>query len=66
MDDATTGQLLEWVRSRFFGKYRGTRFDAVAANDPDYLRWIIEKSELDDGVKQSAAYWLEHASQAQS
>ena len=33
-----------------FGKYRGRRFDEIAASDPDYLRWIIEKSELETGI----------------
>lgn len=38
-----------------FGKHRGKRFDAVP---PEYLTWIIDKSELDEGVKFSAAHWL--------
>lgn len=43
------------LMTRFsFGKHRGQRFDAVP---PDYLRWIIEKSDMDAGVKFSAAYW---------
>ena len=37
-----------------FGKYRGRRYDEIAASDPDYLRWIIEKSELEEGIKHSA------------
>jgi exodeoxyribonuclease X len=41
-----------------FGKYRGRRYDEIAASDPDYLRWIIEKSELEAGIKHSARYWL--------
>jgi len=24
---------------------------AIAASDPDYLRWIVEKSELEEGIK---------------
>lgn len=40
------------------GKYRGQRCDAIAASDADYLRWIIEKSELEEGIKHSARYWL--------
>lgn len=67
---APWGQLLQWsdeppLYTRFhFGRYRGSRFDLIAANDPDYLRWIIERSDLEDGVKHSAAYWLEHAAPA--
>jgi Exodeoxyribonuclease X-like C-terminal len=40
-----------------FGKYRGHRYDEIAATDPDYLRWIVEKSELEEGVKYSAKHW---------
>jgi hypothetical protein len=40
------------------GKYRGRRYEAIAASDPDYLRWIIEKSELEEGIKHSAKHWL--------
>jgi hypothetical protein len=41
-----------------FGKYRGRRYAQVAARDPDYLRWIVEKLELEEGIKHSARYWL--------
>lgn len=41
-----------------FGKYRGKRYDEIAASDPDYLKWIITKSELDEGAKFSSSYWL--------
>lgn len=41
-----------------FGKYRGRRYADVAASDPDYLQWIIEKSELEEGIKHSARHWL--------
>jgi exodeoxyribonuclease X len=47
------------LHTRFhFGKYRGQRYDAIAASDADYLHWIVEKSELEEGVKHSARYWL--------
>jgi hypothetical protein len=47
------------LHTRFhFGKYRGQRFDTIAASDPDYLRWIVEKSELEEGVNHSARHWL--------
>lgn len=39
-----------------FGKHRGQRFDEAPA---DYLEWIRDKSEMDEGAKFSAAYWLE-------
>jgi exodeoxyribonuclease X len=37
------------LHTRFhFGKYRGRRYDEIAATDPDYLQWIVEKSELEE------------------
>ena len=56
--------LVQWsgepaLHTRFhFGKYRGMRYDAVAASDSAYLEWIVEKSELADDIKHSARYWL--------
>jgi Exodeoxyribonuclease X-like C-terminal len=41
-----------------FGKHRGRRYDEIAATHPDYLRWIIEKSELEAANKHSARHWL--------
>ena len=61
---ARWSELVQWssepaLHTRFhFGKYRGKRYDEIAASDPDYLRWIIEKSELEEGIKHSARYWL--------
>ncbi len=61
---ARWSDLVQWsgeptLYTRFhFGKYRGKRYDAIAAADSDYLRWIVEKSELEEGIKHSAAYWL--------
>ena len=61
---ARWSELVQWsgepaLYTKFhFGKYRGQRYDAIAASDPDYLRWIIEKSELEAGIKHSADYWL--------
>lgn len=34
----------------------------VPASDPEYLQWIVEKSELEEGIKHSARYWLTAAS----
>jgi exodeoxyribonuclease X len=65
---AQWSELVQWssepaLHTRFhFGKYRGRRYDAVAASDPDYLRWIVEKSELEEGIKHTAQYWLAAAS----
>ena len=30
-----------------FGKYRGKRVDRIADDDPAYLRWALEKVNLD-------------------
>ena len=63
---ARWSELVQWsgepaLYTKFhFGKYRGRRYDEIAASDPDYLRWIIEKSELEEGIKHSARYWLLH------
>jgi exodeoxyribonuclease X len=61
---ARWSDLVQWSRepalhTRFhFGKYRGKQYSEVAASDPDYLQWIIEKSELEEGIKHSASHWL--------
>ena len=44
-----------------FGKYRGKRYSDIAASDAEYLLWIVEKSELEEGIKHSARYWLSAA-----
>ena len=61
---ARWSDLVQWsgesvLYTKFhFGKYRGRRYDDITASDPDYLRWIIEKSELEAGIKHSARHWL--------
>jgi exodeoxyribonuclease X len=61
---ARWSELVQWsgepaLHTKFhFGKYRGQRFEAIAASDPDYLRWIVEKSEPEEGIKHSARHWL--------
>ena len=61
---ARWSELVQWsgepaLHTRFhFGKYRGKRYDEIAASDPSYLQWIIEKSELEEGIKHSASHWL--------
>jgi hypothetical protein len=63
---ARWSELVQWsgepaLHGVSIRKYRGRRYEDVAASDPDYLRWIIEKSELEEGVKHSARYWLDRA-----
>jgi DNA polymerase III epsilon subunit-like protein len=61
---ARWSELVQWsgepaLYTKFhFGKYRGQRYEDIAASDPDYLRWIIVKSELEESIKHSARYWL--------
>lgn len=61
---ARWGKLVQWsaehaLHTRFhFGKYRGKRYQEIATSDPAYLQWIIEKSELEEGIKHSAKHWL--------
>lgn len=67
---ARWSDLVQWsgepaLHTRFhFGKYRGKRYDEIAASDPAYLQWIVEKSELEEGIKNSARYWLDAASRS--
>jgi hypothetical protein len=57
-------ELVQWssepaLHTRIhFGKYRGRRYDETAASDPDYLRWIVEKSQLEEGIKYITRHWL--------
>ena len=37
---------------------RGHAYDEIASTDPSYLQWIVEKSELEEGIKHSAKHWL--------
>lgn len=63
----TVATLKDWsaeppLMTRFsFGKHRGQRFDAVPQ---DYLKWIIDKSDMDAGVKFSARHWTEKGNAA--
>jgi len=38
-----------------FGKHKGLRYDAAPR---DYLMWLADKSEMDEGTKHSARHWL--------
>jgi hypothetical protein len=61
---ARWSELVQWssepaLHARFhFGKYRRRRYEEIATSDPDYLRWIVDKSELEEGIKHSARHWL--------
>jgi len=42
-----------------FGKHKGVPLAEVARTSPDYLEWVIAKSELDADAKFSARHWLD-------
>jgi exodeoxyribonuclease X len=71
LSKATTyAQMVQWsseppLYTYFsFGKYKGQKIADIAIKDESYLTWIIEKSELDEGAKFSARYWLEKKREA--
>lgn len=43
-----------------FGKYykSGMTFEQCAADDPSYLEWVRDKSDMNEDTKFSARYWL--------
>lgn len=41
-----------------FGKHRGKTFKEVADADPQYLQWIVEKSDMDSDTKFTARHYL--------
>lgn len=65
---ARWSELVQWssepaLYTKFhFGKYRGQRYDTITASDPDYPRWIVDRSKLEEGIKHSARHWLEASS----
>ena len=67
---ARWSELVQWsaepaLHTRFhFGKYRGRSYAEIAAQRPRLPRWIIEKSELEEGIKHSARYWLDASMRA--
>jgi hypothetical protein len=46
-------------RLRHMGRI-GKRYDEIASTDPSYLQWIVETSEMEEGIKHSARHWLAH------
>jgi exodeoxyribonuclease X len=71
MGRAKWSDMLQWsaepplITTCNLPKHRGKRYDAIAAEDPSYLTWIIEKSELDADTKWNASYWLERPKKAE-
>lgn len=48
------------LKAMNFGKYFGSgmTFEQCARDDPSYLEWIRDKSDMDEDRKFSALYWL--------
>ena len=46
-------------RLRHMGRI-GKRYDEIASTDPSYLQWIVETSEMEEGIEHSARHWLAH------
>lgn len=42
-------------------KHRGVSFSEIARIDPNYLRWVVDKSELNEDVKYSSVLALREA-----
>lgn len=56
------------IKTMKFGKYRrqgiAMTFERCAQDDPSYLEWIRDGSEMDEDVKFSARYWLQKRAKA--
>lgn len=48
------------LKAMNFGKYygKGMTFEKCAQDDPSYLEWIRDKSDMNEDTKFSARYWL--------
>lgn len=57
MQQWSSAPPMEYV-CRFGNKHKGRRYDAIAADDPTYLEWIRDKSEMDADTKWVADHWL--------
>lgn len=62
----TVADMLKWSVEpalisicRFGSKHRGKAMSEIAREDPSYLKWVVNKSEMDSDTKWSAQYWLE-------
>ena len=50
-----TNMFVKWLpqsapnqpREIYFGKYKGQTYDDVARDDPDYLRWLAENTQIE-------------------
>lgn len=41
-----------------FGKHKGKSFDEIAVIDPQYLRWLLGTSDLDEDLQFTIRHWL--------
>ncbi len=56
------------IKAMNFGKYRGSgmTFEQCARDDPSYLEWIRDKSDMNEDTKFSAKYWLQKSRQKEA
>lgn len=65
--EASFADMVQWTKepmlfTKFnFGKHKGKSYAELAKDDPSYLQWIIDKSDMNADVKYSAAHWLRQA-----
>lgn len=61
-------QFVKWLpqsapdqpRMIYFGKYKGQTYNDIARDDPDYLRWLAENTQIDK-IRIYAEEALDHA-----
>lgn len=66
--EASFADMVQWTtepmlftKCTFGTKHKGRLYSDIAKDDPSYLRWIIDKSEMSEDVKYSARHWLEQS-----
>ena len=47
----------------FIGKHKFKKIEEVIIHDPDYIEYLLEGNEIDDDVRYSINYYLEHLDQ---
>lgn len=64
--EASFADMVQWTtepmlftKCNFGTKHKGRLYSEIAKDDPSYLRWLIDKSEMSADVKYSARHWLE-------
>lgn len=65
LDASTVEQLVKWssgpalLVTCYMNKHRNKRWSDVARDDPSYLSWIVDRSDITDkDIRATAKYWL--------